>query len=176
MTPEAGKPWPRLLVGGLLFGGAAWLLLSFRDRYVVLLLAGALLAWQGLPAGFKARALLLTAAGCLLDLTIAGLGLYRFVGVGVLPLWRVVLWLSFSCWWLRLLAVWRPSPRLLALIGALAGPLVCWGGLQLRALQAGAPPWLALLILAPLWAALLAWTSRLLPGEDSRLGQARDCG
>ncbi|OQS34202.1 DUF2878 family protein [Chromobacterium haemolyticum] len=176
MTPEAGKPWPRLLLGGLIFGVGGWLLLCFRDRYVVLLLAGALLAWQALPAGFKTRALLLSAAACLLDFVVSGLGLYRLVGVGVLPLWRVVLWLSFSCWWLRLLNVWRPSPRLLALIGALAGPLVCWGGLQLRALQAGAPPWLTLLALAPLWAALLAWTPRLLPEADRRLDQARGCG
>jgi hypothetical protein len=176
MTPEAGKRWPRLLLGSLLFCAGAWLLLSFRDRYVVLLLAGALLAWQGLPAGVKARALLLTAAGCLLDFAVAGLGLCRFAGVGALPLWRVVLWLSFSCWWLRLLDVWRPSPRLLALIGALAGPLACWGGLQLRALQAGGPLWLLLAVLAPLWAALLAWTPRLLPAVEQRAGQARDCG
>ncbi|MBK0415801.1 DUF2878 family protein [Chromobacterium haemolyticum] len=172
MTPEAGKRWPRLLLGGLLFCAGAWLLLSFRDRYVVLLLAGALLAWQGLPAGLKARALLLTATGCLLDFAIAGLGLYRFVGVGTLPLWRVTLWLSFSCWWLRLLDAWRPSPRLLALIGALAGPLAYWGGAQLRGLQAGAPLWLTLLVLAPLWAALLAWTPRLLPADERAATQA----
>lgn len=172
MTPEAGKPWPRLLLGSLIFGVGAWLLFSFRDRYVVLLLAGALLAWQALPAGVKTRALLLSAAACLLDFAVSGLGLYRLVGVGGLPLWRVVLWLSFSCWWLRLLAVWRPSPRLLALVGALAGPLLCWCGLQLRALQAGAPLWLTLLALAPLWAALLAWTPRLLPMDQVSAAQA----
>lgn len=94
---------------------------------MVLLLAGALLAWQALPAGFKTRALLLTAAGCLLDLTAVSLGLYRFAGVGALPLWTATLWLSFSVWWLALLKDWRPSPRLLAVIGAIAGPLAyCW--------------------------------------------------
>ena len=126
MTPEARQPWPRLLLASLIFGVGAWLLFSFRDRYVVLLLAGALLAWQALPAGFKTRALLLTAAGGLLDLTAVSLGLYRFAGVGALPLWTATLWLSFSVWWLALLKDWRPSPRLLAVIGAIAGPLAYW--------------------------------------------------
>ncbi|WP_374422745.1 DUF2878 domain-containing protein [Chromobacterium sp.] len=168
MTPEARKPWPRLLLASLIFGVGAWLLFSFRDRYVVLLLAGALLAWQALPAEFKTRALLLTAAGCLLDLTAVSLGLYRFAGVGALPLWTATLWLSFSVWWLALLKDWRPSPRLLAVIGAIAGPLAYWVGMRLRALTPGVSLWLMLTALAPLWAILLALTPRLLPAEPVR--------
>lgn len=162
MTPEPAAPlWRRLIAAGLAFNGWWLLLVWFRDHLAVLTLAGALLAWEALPSGLRKPALLLAAAGSALDFALAASGLLRFVGVGTLPLWMMTLWLSFACWWVWLLQAWRPSPRLLAALGALAGPAAYYAGFQLQALQPGLPWWGVMPILALLWGVGLPQTLRL---------------
>ncbi|MBA8733353.1 DUF2878 family protein [Chromobacterium violaceum] len=155
-------PWIKPVLASLAFGGW-WLLLTLcRDRWVMVTLAAALLLWEALPSGLRGRALLLAGVGCLLDLALAASGLLRFAGVGALPLWMMVWWLSFACWWLWLLQSWRPSPRLLMLLGGLAAPLARYAAFKSQALQPGAAWWLLLPLLALMWAALLPQTLRLI--------------
>ncbi|OHX12179.1 DUF2878 domain-containing protein [Chromobacterium sphagni] len=163
----------RLALGGLAFNGWWLLLVWFRDHLALLTLAGALLAWEMLPRGLKARALALAAVGCLLDFSLAAAGLLRFVGVGALPLWMITLWLSFACWWLWQLQYWRPSGKMLMLLGALAGPASYYAGFRLQALQPGIA-WYGLLpILGLAWGLWLPLASRLArkKGEQPRGAQ-----
>ncbi|VEB39877.1 Protein of uncharacterised function (DUF2878) [Chromobacterium violaceum] len=74
----------------------------------------------------------------------------------------MVWWLSFACWWLWLLQSWRPSPRVLMLLGGLAAPLARYAAFKSQALQPGAAWWLLLPLLALMWAALLPQTLRLI--------------
>jgi hypothetical protein len=167
--------------GDLALQQAAWwsaVLLAARGRPLaaaVSCLAGVLVHFALRPAERPrlARATLAAAAyGFATDTAIASAGLASYAGSGrVSPIWMVGLWALFGAALtasLRRVACW-PLP-LLALLGAVAGPLAYRGGSALGAISLSGFP--ALCAVAVQWAAglpLLAVVARSRPTPAPRL-------
>lgn len=86
-----------------------------------------------------------------------------------LPLWVFVIWAQFATLF-RFALHWLSGRYLLgALLGALGGPLAYWGGIRLGAASFGDSPFLALTVLAVVWAVvapLLIWGRQKLASAE----------
>ena len=134
----------------------------------------ALLAVQlrGLPPAVRRRAaghvLLLGVAGTTLDSLLSIFGVLRFEGQYVIwlaPLWITALWCQFATA-LPAFAALRSRPVVAALVGALGAPLAYSGGARMGAAALHPEPWLSVLVLGALWAAVFPLMLRLLPDPE----------
>ncbi len=89
--------------------------------------------------------------GLTLEFAALSLGLHRFVGPGLVPLWVVALWLLFAATLNSSFAWLADRPALAALLGAVAGPLSFKAGVGLGAGRYLASPASASALLALQW-------------------------
>ncbi|WON78265.1 DUF2878 domain-containing protein [Serratia sp. UGAL515B_01] len=122
-----------------------------RERVVPALLAGALLALILTSAWQRKWVLAATLLGTAMDALWCYVGAVEFAGQSGVPLWMISLWLTFSCWWYWLFSQIKATPVLLALVGAVAGPLAYLIGWQLGAMTWLMPPYSVLLLMALGW-------------------------
>lgn len=95
--------------------------------------------------------------GLAMDLGWQRLGLisFRDAGFAGIPLWLAMLWLLFATTLRHALAWLQTRLWLAALLGALAGPLSYFAGLELGAARSALPHWQVALAMAPGWLLLL---------------------
>ncbi|MFC0227512.1 DUF2878 domain-containing protein [Serratia aquatilis] len=122
-----------------------------RERVVPALLIGAVLALILTPAWQRKWVLAAAFLGTMMDALWCYVGAFEFAGQNGVPLWMISLWLTFSCWWYWLLSKIKVSPVLLALLGAVSGPLAYLIGWRLGAMTWLMPVEAVLLLLALGW-------------------------
>jgi hypothetical protein len=104
----------------------------------------------------------LALVGTAVDSAQGCLGLLRFEGAlhpCLAPLWIVALWLHFGTAVRTTFAALRGKPWLSACLGAVGGPLAYAAGVRLGAAELHPQwPWLSLVVIGGIWAALLPLT------------------
>lgn len=98
---------------------------------------------------------LLGGLGMAVDSGLSLLGVFRFSGDVLLPLWLVCLWLAFSATLGRSLAWFGARPWLAGVAGGIAFPLNYFAGSRLGAVEFGWPLWQSLLLMALIWSLML---------------------
>lgn len=132
-----------------------FLVVFFRDRFVLLWLAMAILAWFLLPSKHRRSALLLAIAGSGMDALWVATGVVSFDGSGVIPLWMLALWLMFACLWTPL--TWQSvlPNGLLLVMAAVGGPFAYLIGKSMGAMSFHQPLFITLGLLAIGWGVLI---------------------
>lgn len=131
------------------------LVVVFRERGLALWFALAILAWLRLPPSLRLYALLLAAAGCVLDVALARAGLIAFHGESILPLWMVALWLMFSAMWTQLTTSTTLPGWILAFLATFGGPIAYTIGERLGAIAFQKPALAVLGVMAAGWLAIM---------------------
>ena len=138
----------------MLFKASWMMLVVYQSAAIVpalLIIFVKLFSWQGLG---HSLALVLTTvlAGVLMDLILAGVGVFVFAEP-FFPPWLVILWLSFALTLPRGFGfILKLHASLQALIGFIAGGVGYFAGNFLGAVEFGIAPVPALLLIALLWA------------------------
>ncbi|KEY59738.1 DUF2878 domain-containing protein [Serratia sp. DD3] len=132
-----------------------FLVVFFRDRFVLLWLAMAILVWCLLPPLQRRAALLLAIVGSGIDALWVATGIVSFDGSGLIPLWMLALWLMFACLWAPL--TWQSAlPSWIWLVmGAVGGPFAYFIGKNMGAMTFHQPLFITLSLLAIGWAGLI---------------------
>jgi len=139
---------------------AYWTLaILWRERGIPLLLAGAMLALILTPIRLRKWVLLAALIGIAMDALWCHLGILKFTGQTGVPLWMGALWLTFSCWLYFLLNRIKLTAKIVALLGAITGPLAYVLGWKLNAMTPQIAPEIMIPILALAWAIYLPGVS-----------------
>lgn len=131
------------------------LVVLFRERGLVVWLALAILACLMLSPAHRIYAILLAAAGSLLDALWAVTGLIAFTGDSLMPLWMVALWLMFATVWTRLTYTATLPGWILTLLATVGGPVAYLIGERLGAMTFLEPGFIVVSWMAPGWLVLM---------------------
>lgn len=131
------------------------LVVLFRERGLVVWLALAILACLMLSPAHRIYAILLAAAGSLLDALWAVTGLIAFTGDSLMPLWMVALWLMFATVWTRLTCTTTLQGWILTLLATVGGPVAYLIGERLGAITFLEPGFIVVSWMAPGWLVLM---------------------
>ncbi|MBA7752976.1 DUF2878 domain-containing protein [Enterobacter sp. RHBSTW-01064] len=131
------------------------LVVLFRERGLVVWLALAILACLMLSPAHRIYAILLAAAGSLLDALWAVTGLIAFTGDSLMPLWMVALWLMFATVWTRLTCTTTLPGWILTLLATVGGPVAYLIGERLGAMTFLEPGFIVVSWMAPGWLVLM---------------------
>ena len=148
------RSW-RIILTTVAFDLYWFLVVFFRDRFVLLWLAMAILVWCLLPPVHRRAALLLAVVGSGMDAFWVATGVVSFDGSGMIPWWMLALWLMFACLWAPL--TWRSAlPNwLLLMMGAVGGPFAYLIGKNMGAMSFHQPLFITLGLLAIGWGVLI---------------------
>ena len=127
----------------------------FRERGLVIWLALAILACLMLSPAHRLYAVLLAAAGSLLDALWAMTGLIAFTGASLMPLWMVALWLMFATVWTQLTRTTTLPGWMLTLLATVGGPVAYLIGERLGAIEFLEPTFIVVSWMAPGWLVLM---------------------
>jgi len=131
------------------------LVVLFRERGLVIWLALAILACLMLSPAHRMYAVLLAAAGSLLDALWAMTGLIAFTGASLMPLWMVALWLMFATVWTQLTRTTTLPGWMLTLLATVGGPVAYLIGERLGAIEFLEPTFIVVSWMAPGWLVLM---------------------
>ncbi|MCS5451717.1 DUF2878 domain-containing protein [Enterobacter huaxiensis] len=131
------------------------LVVLFRERGLVIWLALAILACLMLSPAHRLYAVLLAAAGSLLDALWAMTGLIAFTGASLMPLWMVALWLMFATVWTQLTGTTTLPGWMLTLLATVGGPVAYLIGERLGAIEFLEPTFIVVSWMAPGWLVLM---------------------
>jgi hypothetical protein len=131
------------------------LVVLFRERGLVIWLALAILACLMLSPAHTLYAVLLAAAGSLLDALWAMTGLIAFTGASLMPLWMVALWLMFATVWTQLTRTTTLPGWMLTLLATVGGPVAYLIGERLGAIEFLEPTFIVVSWMAPGWLVLM---------------------
>ncbi|WP_263069154.1 DUF2878 domain-containing protein [Enterobacter huaxiensis] len=131
------------------------LVVLFRERGLVIWLALAILACLMLSPAHRLYAVLLAAAGSLLDALWAITGLIAFTGASLMPLWMVALWLMFATVWTQLTRTTTLPGWMLTLLATVGGPVAYLIGERLGAIEFLEPTFIVVSWMAPGWLVLM---------------------
>ncbi|MEB7541490.1 DUF2878 domain-containing protein [Enterobacter huaxiensis] len=131
------------------------LVVLFRERGLVIWLALAILACLMLSPAHRLYAVLLAAAGSLLDALWAMTGLIAFTGASLMPLWMVALWLMFATVWTQLTRTTTLPGWMLTLLATVGGPVAYLIGERLGAIEFLEPTFIVVSWMAPGWLVLM---------------------
>ncbi|MGS2873206.1 DUF2878 domain-containing protein [Enterobacter huaxiensis] len=131
------------------------LVVLFRERGLVIWLALAILACLMLSPAHRLYAILLAAAGSLLDALWAMTGLIAFTGASLMPLWMVALWLMFATVWTQLTRTTTLPGWMLTLLATVGGPVAYLIGERLGAIEFLEPTFIVVSWMAPGWLVLM---------------------
>ncbi|WP_253384626.1 DUF2878 domain-containing protein [unidentified bacterial endosymbiont] len=131
------------------------LVVLFRERGLVIWLALAIFACLMLPAAQRLYAVVLAAAGSVLDALWALTGLLAFTGESLMPLWMVALWLMFATVWTRLTHTTTLPGWLLTLMATIGGPVAYLIGKRLGAIVFLEPTFIVVSWMVPGWLILM---------------------
>ncbi|HHZ8842907.1 TPA: DUF2878 domain-containing protein [Enterobacter cloacae] len=142
------------------------LVVLFRERGLIIWCALAILACLMLPPAHRVYAILLAAAGSLLDALWALTGLIAFTGESLMPLWMVALWLMFATVWTQLTRTTTLPGWLLMLLASVGGPVVYLIGERLGAITFLVPTFIVVSWMAPGWLVLMLFYHLLMGREQ----------
>lgn len=131
------------------------LVVLFRERGLIIWCVLAIFACLMLPPAHRVYAILLAAAGSLLDALWALTGLIAFTGDALMPLWMVALWLMFATVWTQLTRTTTLPGWLLTLLAAVGGPVAYLIGERLGAITFLEPTFIVVSWMAPGWLVLM---------------------
>lgn len=131
------------------------LVVLFRERGLVIWLALAILACLMLSPAHRLYAVLLAAAGSLLDALWAMTGLIAFTGASLMPLWMMALWLMFATVWTQLTRTTTLPGWMLTLLATVGGPVAYLIGERLGAIEFLEPTFIVVSWMAPGWLVLM---------------------
>lgn len=131
------------------------LVVLFRERGLVIWLALAILACLMLSPAHRLYAVLLAAAGSLLDALWAMTGLIAFTGASLMPLWMAALWLMFATVWTQLTRTTTLPGWMLTLLATVGGPVAYLIGERLGAIEFLEPTFIVVSWMAPGWLVLM---------------------
>jgi hypothetical protein len=131
------------------------LVVLFRERGLVIWLALAILACLMLSPAHRLYAVLLAAAGSLLDALWAMTGLIAFTGASLMPLWMVALWLMFATVWTQLTRTTTLPGWMLTLLATVGGPVAYLIGERLGAIEFLEPTFIVVSWMVPGWLVLM---------------------
>lgn len=149
------RPYMQVFVMAIAFDLYWTLVVVFRDRGLVIWLALAIVACLMLPPAHRIYAILLAAAGSLLDALWAVTGLIAFTGESLMPLWMVALWLMFATVWTQLTRTTTLPGWILTLLATLGGPVAYLIGERLGAIAFLEPTFIVVTWMAPGWLVLM---------------------
>lgn len=138
------------------------LVVLFRERGLIIWLGLAIVACLMLSPARRVSALLLAAAGSVLDALWALTGLIAFTGESLMPLWMVALWLMFATVWTHLTTITTLPGWALTLLATLGGPVAYLIGERLGAIVFLEPTFIVVSWLAPGWLVLMLFFHLLL--------------
>jgi len=133
------------------------LVVLFRERGLVIWLALAILACLMLSPAHRLYAVLLAAAGSLLDALWAMTGLIAFTGASLMPLWMVALWLMFATVWTQLTRTTTLPGWMLTLLATVGGPVAYLIGERLGAITVLETTFIVISCIAPGWLVLMSF-------------------
>ncbi|ELE9703622.1 DUF2878 domain-containing protein [Enterobacter cloacae] len=142
------------------------LVVLFRERGLIIWCALAILACLMLPPAHRVYAILLAAAGSLLDALWALTGLIAFSGESLMPLWMVALWLMFATVWTQLTRTTTLPGWLLMLLASVGGPVAYLIGERLGAITFLVPTFIVVSWMAPGWLVLMLFYHLLMGREQ----------
>lgn len=142
------------------------LVVLFRERGLIIWCALAILACLMLPPAHRVYAILLAAAGSLLDALWALTGLIAFTGESLMPLWMVALWLMFATVWTQLTRTTTLPGWLLMLLASVGGPVAYLIGERLGAITFLVPTFIVVSWMAPGWLVLMLFYHLLMGREQ----------
>ncbi len=142
------------------------LVVLFRERGLIIWCALAIFACLMLPPAHRVYAILLAAAGSLLDALWALTGLIAFSGESLMPLWMVALWLMFATVWTQLTRTTTLSGWLLMLLASVGGPVAYLIGERLGAITFLVPTFIVVSWMAPGWLVLMLFYHLLMGREQ----------
>jgi len=142
------------------------LVVLFRERGLIIWCALAIFACLMLPPAHRVYAILLAAAGSLLDALWALTGLIAFSGESLMPLWMVALWLMFATVWTQLTRTTTLPGWLLMLLTSVGGPVAYLIGERLGAITFLVPTFIVVSWMAPGWLVLMLFYHLLMGREQ----------
>ncbi|MEH3478861.1 DUF2878 domain-containing protein [Enterobacter cloacae] len=142
------------------------LVVLFRERGLIIWCALAIFACLMLPPAHRVYAILLAAAGSLLDALWALTGLIAFSGESLMPLWMVALWLMFATVWTQLTRTTTLPGWLLRLLASVGGPVAYLIGERLGAITFLVPTFIVVSWMAPGWLVLMLFYHLLMGREQ----------
>ncbi|HID3970713.1 DUF2878 family protein [Enterobacter cloacae subsp. dissolvens] len=142
------------------------LVVLFRERGLIIWCALAILACLMLAPAHRVYAILLAAAGSLLDALWALTGLIAFTGESLMPLWMVALWLMFATVWTQLTRTTTLPGWLLMLLASVGGPVAYLIGERLGAITFLVPTFIVVSWMAPGWLVLMLFYHLLMGREQ----------
>lgn len=142
------------------------LVVLFRERGLIIWCALAILACLMLRPAHRVYAILLAAAGSLLDALWALTGLIAFTGESLMPLWMVALWLMFATVWTQLTRTTTLPGWLLMLLASVGGPVAYLIGERLGAITFLVPTFIVVSWMAPGWLVLMLFYHLLMGREQ----------
>ncbi|MEG5548542.1 DUF2878 domain-containing protein [Enterobacter wuhouensis] len=131
------------------------LVVLFRERGLVIWIVLAIVACLMLSPARRLYAILLAAAGCLLDALWAVTGLIAFTGDSLMPLWMMALWLMFAVVWTHLTYTTTLPGWMLTLLATAGGPVAYLIGERLGAIAFLEPTFIVVSWMAPGWLVLM---------------------
>ena len=142
------------------------LVVLFRERGLIIWCALAIFACLMSPPAHRVYAILLAAAGSLLDALWALTGLIAFSGESLMPLWMVALWLMFATVWTQLTRTTTLPGWLLMLLASVGGPVAYLIGERLGAITFLVPTFIVVSWMAPGWLVLMLFYHLLMGREQ----------
>ncbi|EMJ5881321.1 DUF2878 domain-containing protein [Enterobacter cloacae] len=142
------------------------LVVLFRERGLIIWCALAIFACLMLPPAHRVYAILLAAAGSLLDALWSLTGLIAFSGESLMPLWMVALWLMFATVWTQLTRTTTLPGWLLMLLASVGGPVAYLIGERLGAITFLVPTFIVVSWMAPGWLVLMLFYHLLMGREQ----------
>ncbi|MGC4125380.1 DUF2878 domain-containing protein [Enterobacter sp.] len=142
------------------------LVVLFPERGLIIWCALAIFACLMLPPAHRVYAILLAAAGSLLDALWALTGLIAFSGESLMPLWMVALWLMFATVWTQLTRTTTLPGWLLMLLASVGGPVAYLIGERLGAITFLVPTFIVVSWMAPGWLVLMLFYHLLMGREQ----------